>query len=143
MGPANDGRSPAPIDRSVLERLRSQFIGSQMFRSTELISTGKLHLRVDLSDEYYPNEVSARLEIRWYRNDDFNFHYQEERQNGVWKCRWDRHPNAHNSRDHFHPPPAASRSDAKNEQWPDDHRDVSRLVLDRIESRIKTLWEQQ
>ena len=86
---------------------------------------------------------SARFEIRWYRNDDFNVHYQEEWRDSVWKCRWDRHPNAHNSRDHFHPPPAASRTDAKNAQWPGDHRDVSRLVLDRIEERIETLWERQ
>ncbi|RQG92825.1 hypothetical protein EA462_00945 [Natrarchaeobius halalkaliphilus] len=143
MVPVNDGRSPAPIDRSVLERLRSQFLGSRMFQSAEIVTAGKLHLRVDLSDEYYPNEVSARLEIRWYRNDEFNVHYQEERQDSAWKCRWDRHPNVHNSRDHFHLPPTSSRSDAQNEQWPVDHRDVSRLVLNRIEERIEVLWEQQ
>ncbi|MEY7848128.1 hypothetical protein AB7C87_02870 [Natrarchaeobius sp. A-rgal3] len=114
-----------------------------MFQSAEIVTTGKLHLRVDLSDEYYPNEVSAGLEIRWYRNDDFNVHYQEECQVSTWKCRWDRHPNAHNSRDHFHPPSAASRSGAQNEQWPTDYRDVSRLVLDCIEERIEVLWEQR
>ncbi|WP_394329408.1 hypothetical protein [Natronorubrum thiooxidans] len=63
------------------------------------------------------------------------------RSDSAWKCRWDRHPNAHNSRDHFHPPPTAIRTDAKNAQWPDDHLDVSRLVLDRIEERIEMLWK--
>ncbi|WP_172824893.1 hypothetical protein [Halorientalis sp. IM1011] len=114
-----------------------------MVESAAIIEEGKLHLRVALAEAYYPDTVSARLEIRWYRNDDFNFHYQEEHQDSSWACRWDRHPNAHNSRGHFHPPPAASRTDTTDATWPDDHRDVCRLVLDDIEDRIETLWEQQ
>nr|WP_229126602.1 hypothetical protein [Halapricum desulfuricans] len=107
-----------------------------MAETTELVKERKSHLRVELSDEYYPNEVSAHFEIRWYRNDDFNIHYQEKRQGGTWKCRWDRHPNVHNSRDHFHPPPDASRTDAQDDQWPMDHRDVCRLVIDYLEERV-------
>lgn len=142
MVPSDDGGSPTPIDRSVLERMQSQFVGSRMIETAEIVQEGKLHLRVALSDDYYPGDVSARLEIRWYRNDDFNFHYQEKQQDGAWECRWDRHPNVHNTRDHFHPPPAASRTDAVDAQWPSDHRDVCRLVLDDIKKRIETLWEQ-
>lgn len=140
MVPVDDGASPAPIDRSVLERMRSRFVGSRMFESAEISNEGNLSLRVELSSEYYPDEVSARLEIRWYRNDDFNIHYQEERQGSTWECRWDRHPNTHNSRDHFHPPPAASRTDAENAQWPIHHRDVIHHILDSIEERIEKLW---
>ncbi|WP_459883056.1 hypothetical protein [Halorubrum gandharaense] len=114
-----------------------------MFASAEIVEEGRLHLRVEVSGEYYPGETSARLEIRWYRNDDFNIHYQEERRDGVWKCRWDRQPNSHNSRDHFHPPPDASRHNAEDAQWPSDHRDVCRLVLDRLEERIEKLWNRQ
>ena len=143
MVPADDGASPAPIDRAVLERIRSRFPGRRMFESVDLIEDGKLYLRLALSADYYPRETSARFEIRWYRNDDFTIHYQEQHQESVWKCRWDRHPNSHNSRDHFHPPPAASRTNAEDAQWPPDHRDVCRLVLDRIEARIETLWEQE
>nr|WP_255192443.1 hypothetical protein [Natronobeatus ordinarius] len=143
MVPADDGASPAPIDRAVLERMRSRFRGRRTFESAEIVAEGNLSLCVELSGDYYPTEASARLEIRWYRNDDFNFHYQEECRDGVWKCRWDRHPNEHNSRDHFHPPPDASRTDAEDAQWPDDHRDVCRLVLARVEERIETLWEEQ
>lgn len=141
MVPAGDGAHPAPIDRSVLEGLRSRLVGSRTFESAEIIEEGNLHLRVELSDESYPGEVSARFEIRWYRNDDFSFHYQEDHPDRTWKCRWDRHPNTHNSRDHFHPPPAASRTDAEDAQWSLDHREVTRLVLDRIEERIHTLWQ--
>ncbi|WP_407066866.1 hypothetical protein [Haloarcula sediminis] len=114
-----------------------------MFHSTEIVEEGKLSLQVELSDNYYPGSVSARLEIRWYRNDEFNFHYQEDRQDGAWECRWDRHPNVHNSRDHFHPSPAASRTNATDAQWPTDHRDMSQLALDRIEERIETLWDRR
>ena len=112
-----------------------------MFESAEIVEKGKLHLRIELSGDYYPGSVSAHIEIRWYRNDDFNFHYQEEHEDITWLCRWDRHPNTHNSREHFHPPPSASRTDAEDAQWPADHRDVSQLVLDCIEERIETLWE--
>lgn len=143
MVPVEDGASPAPIDRAVLERMRSRFLARRMVESAEIITEENLHLQVDLSTEYYPDQRSARVEIRWYRNDDFNFHYQEESQDGVWKCRWDRHPNRHNLRDHFHPPPNASRTDADDAQWQTDHRDVCRLVLDRIEDRIETLWAQE
>ncbi|WP_254864137.1 hypothetical protein [Halovivax gelatinilyticus] len=143
MVPAGDGASPAPIDRSVLERIRSRFVGRRTFESAEVVEAGMAHLRVELSDAYYPDGASARLEIRWYRNDDFSVHYQEERQDSRWACRWDRHPDSHNTRDHFHPPPAASRTDATDAGWPNDHRDVCRLVLDRIEERIETLWDQR
>jgi hypothetical protein len=142
MVPVDDGASPAPIDRAVLERMRSRFAGSRMFEAVEIVEDGNLHLRVDLSSDYYPSEGSARLEIRWYRNDDFTIHYREERPETSWMCRWDRHPNAHNSRSHFHPPPDASRTDAENTPWPATHRDVISVVLDRIEARIETLWEQ-
>lgn len=141
MVPVDDGASPAPIDRSVLERLRSRFAGSRMFGSVRIVEDGNLHLRVEVSEEYYPGSVAARLEIRWYRNEDFSYHYREERQQSAWMCRWDRHPNTHNSRDRFHPPPAASRTDAEDAQWPIHHGDMSQLVLDRLETRIETLWK--
>jgi len=143
MVPVDDGASPAPIDRSVLEQMRSRFVGRRMFASAEIITEEKLCLRVELSSDYYPAETSTRLEIRWYRNDDFNVHYQEARRESVWKCRWDRHPNSHNSRGHFHPPPDASRTTAEDAQWPDDHRDVCRLVIDYVVDRIETLWERR
>jgi len=101
----------------------------------------KLHLRVEMADKYYPVGVSARFEIRWYQNEDFNFHYQEIHQDGVWKCRWDRHPNTHNSRGHFHPPPTASRIDAEDAQWPIDHRDVCQIILEYVRKRIEGLWD--
>jgi hypothetical protein len=141
MVPVGDGASPAPIDRSVLEQMQSRFAGSRMVDAAEIIEEDNLYLRVELSGEYYPGEISARFEIRWYRNEDFNLHYQEDHRDSTWKCRWDRHPNTHNSRAHFHRPPAATRSDAEDAQWPNDHRDVCRTVLEYVRKRIETLWE--
>lgn len=143
MAPVDDGASPAPIDRSVLELIQSRLANTRLVESADLVADGNLSLRIVLSGEYYPSEVAARVEIRWYRNDDVNVLYREQRQEETWMCRWDRHQNPHNSRDHFHPPPAASQADAQDEQWPDDHRDVCQLTLDYIEDRIETLWEQR
>jgi len=143
MVPADDGASPAPLDRAVLEHMRSRVAGGRLFESVDLIEEGKLYLRAELASNYFPDAASARFEIRWYRNDDFTVHYQEERQESVWKCRWDRHPSSHNARDHFHPPADASRANAEDAQWPRDHRDVCQLALDYVEERIETLWERQ
>ena len=141
MVPVEDGTSPAPIDRAVLQQMRSRFLGSRQIDAARILEDEKLHLRVELSSDYYPSHSSVRLKIRWYRNDVFNIHYQEQRDEETWQCRWDRHPNVHNSRDHFHPPPVASRTEAQDADWPNDHREVCRLVLDYIEERIETLWE--
>jgi hypothetical protein len=55
MVPADDGASPAPLDRAVL----------------------------GVGGGQYPGDVSARFEIRWYCNDNFTVHCQEERQESV------------------------------------------------------------
>ncbi len=140
MVPVDDGASPAPIDRAVLESMRSLFANSRMVDAAEIVADGNLHLRVALVGDYYPEAVDARFEIRWYQNDDFAIHYQEKRHDGVWKCRWDRHPNTHNAREHFHPPPDASRINAEDTHWPNDHRDICRLVCEFLRERIRTLW---
>ena len=140
--PAGDGGSPAPIDRPILEFLQlSLDRTSQVERATISDATGHLALAVLFASRYYPASIEeATLSVRWYTNDDFKIHYQEEHADAVWKCRWDRHPNPHNTRDHFHPPPNAQTS-GEDAAWPTDYRDVLRLVLDKIEERITQLWD--
>lgn len=82
----------------------------------------------------------AILTVRWYTNDDFKIHYQEDHGDSAWKCRWDRHPNPHNTRDHFHAPPDAL-TPGEDATWPSDYRDVLAIVLSEIERRITDLWE--
>lgn len=141
--PTDDGASPAPIDRSILEFLQARLQATrQVLRATITDASGHLELNVVLAHSYYPATVEdAQLTICWYTNDDFKLHYREEHSDHDWECRWDRHPNPHNTRDHFHPPPIAPTS-GEDASWPDDHRDVVALVLDETEDRIATLWDE-
>lgn len=141
--PAGDGRSPAPIDRPILEFLQTRLQATnQVAQSTITDASGHLELRVTFEASYYPATVDeASLTVRWYTNDDFKIHYREMYPDTAWECRWDRHPNPHNSRDHFHPPPVAP-TPGENASWPADHRDVLRLVLDKVEERITELWSE-
>lgn len=139
--PTDSGGSPAPIDRPILEFLRDRLeTTSQVERAVVTDARGHLELRVDLADEYYPTSVqAANLTVRWYTNDDFTIHYREVHDHRDWECRWDRHPNPHNAREHFHEPPDAS-TPGEDASWPTDYREVLTLVLDRIEDRIADLW---
>lgn len=140
--PAGDGGSPAPIDRPILEFLQTRLQAtSQVARTTITSESGHLELRVVFTPTYYPATVDkAQLTVRWYTNDDFKLHYREVHSEYTWECRWDRHPNPHNTRDHFHPPPTAT-TPGNDESWPADHRDVLALVLEEIEDRIAVLWD--
>ncbi|WP_435159295.1 hypothetical protein [Haladaptatus sp. DFWS20] len=141
--PTGDGGSPAPIDRLVLEFLQTRLQATnQVAEAIITDARGHFELRVTLAPSYYPKPVEeATLTVRWYTNDDFKIHYREVYPKYVWECRWDRHPNPHNTRDHFHPPPAAP-TPTDDASWPTDHRDVLRLVLDEVEERITELWKE-
>lgn len=140
--PAGDGASPAPIDRPILEFLQRRLdTTAQVANATITDASGHLELRVELAAGYYPATVDeAVLAVRWYTNDDFTVQYRDARGGREWVYRWDRHPNPHNTRAHFHPPPDAP-TPGEDASWPSDHRDVMALVLEAIERRIATLWE--
>ena len=139
--PTGDGGSPAPIDRPILEFLQTRLRATeQVEQATITNGSGHLELQVSLALRYYPATVSeAILTVRWYTNDDFKMQYREIHPENAWECRWDRHPNSHNTRTHFHPPPDAS-TPGNDASWPTDYRDVISLVLDEIEERIAALW---
>lgn len=139
--PTGGDGSPAPIDREILVYLRERLeTTAQVTDATITADEGHLELRVRLSDAYYPNEVgAATLFVRWYTNDDCRIHYREARGDDTWECRWDRHPNTHNTRDHYHPPPDAA-TPGEDAEWPNDYRQFLTTVLDEIEARIAELW---
>ena len=141
--PTGDGGSPAPIDRPILGFLQTRLQATrQVSRATVTDTSDPLELHVVFAPSYYPVAVDeAQLTVRWYTNDDFKLHYREQHADHTWECRWDRHPNPHNTRDHFHPPPTAP-TPGEDTSWPDDHRDVVALVLDEIEDRITALWSE-
>jgi hypothetical protein len=99
-----------------------------------------LHALVDAA-QYPETVVAARIDIRWFTTGDFSFHYIEKDQDDSrWECRWDRHPNPHNPRLHFHQPPTAV--EATDLSLSSRHPlDVYSTVLDAIEGRIQSLWE--
>lgn len=139
--PAGDGGSPAPIDRPILEFLQTRLTATNQVKQASITDVnGHLELHVTFAPTYYPRRVDdASLAVRWYTNDDFKIHYRDVRSDSTWECRWDRHPNPHNTRNHFHPPPTAP-TPGENASWPTDHRDVLTLVLEEIEQRIVDLW---
>ena len=87
-----------------------------MFEPVALIVDGNLHFCVVIAADSYPHGATGRSEIRWYRNDDVTIHYPEEHRASMWKYCWDCHQNSHNSREHFHPPPAMGRTNAEHAQ---------------------------
>ncbi len=141
--PTGDGGSPAPIDCPILEFLQTRLQATrQIQRAAVTDVSGHLELHVVFAPPYYPTAVDeAQLTVRWYTNDDFKLHYREQYADHAWECRWDRHPNPHDTRDHFHLPPTAP-TPGEDASWPDDHRNVVALVLDEIEDRIATLWSE-
>lgn len=141
--PTGSGESPAPIDRPILEFLRDRLeTTSQVETAAITDANGHLELQVQLSTAYYPETVQAvSLTVRWYTNDDFKIHYRETHGASDWECRWDRHPNPHNAREHFHEPPDAS-TPGEDASWPEDYREVLTLVLDDVEERIADLWSE-
>ncbi|MDG5759938.1 hypothetical protein QA600_11365 [Natronococcus sp. A-GB1] len=71
---------------------------------------------------------------------DFSVHYVEELLDGArWECRWDRHPNSHNTRVHVHQPPTSD--EVTDLSLPSLHPlDVYSTVLAAVETRIEELW---
>lgn len=92
-------------------------------------------------EQYYPGHIEAgRLELRFRLNGDFNVQYIEEWDDEQWACRWDRHPNAHNAREHFHPPPSPQAGTAIDASYPSEPAAVLREIVATVETRINTLW---
>lgn len=138
-----DGEDVGPVDADTLERIGRRLGNSARFETVEyrpeyaptaLVATYDLH--------YFPSAVDrAALRIRWFVTDDFSVHYSEQYSSREqWECRWDRHPNGHNSRGHFHPPPDAE-TPGEDAAHPDDWRDVLSDVLAELDDRIESFWD--
>jgi hypothetical protein len=135
--------STAPLDFDILDRLGHRLEGSARFSDVVFrpaYAPDSVVVEYDLG--YFPAGVDrAYMRIRWYANDDFSVHYSEQYENGShWECRWDRHPNSHNSRNHFHPPPAAE-TPGTDQEYPRDWREMLAFVLRELDARIEAFWE--
>ena len=139
-----DPPSRGPIDTEILDRIAAHLARSDRFNDIQTqpeYAPNAVIADYDLG--YFPSGVErAYLRIRWFETDDFSIHYSEQYQtNNEWECRWDRHPNDHNTREHFHPPPDAL-TPGDDEDYPDDWRDVLATVLTDLDDRIKAFWDE-
>jgi hypothetical protein len=139
-----DPPSTGPIDTELLDRIAAHLARSTRF---ETVSTRPSYAPNAVVAEYdlgyFPGGVTrASLRIRWFETDDFSIHYAEQyRTETSWECRWDRHPNDHNTREHFHPPPDAV-TPGEDADYPGEWRTVLSLVLTRLDERIEAFWNE-
>lgn len=145
MNPPPAASSPdatGPPDRQTLRLLERQLTKESVVADTDFEPhTHEPRCLCALLDTaYYPELVeTARLDIRWFMSDDFSIHYVETTANNRWECRWDRHPNDHNAREHFHQPPDGS--EVTDVSFPTLHPlDVYSTVCAALEQRRETLW---
>jgi len=135
--------STGPPDRQTLRLLERQLARESLVAETAF--EPRTHeprlLGVVLDAGQYPEStVRVRVHVRWFATGDFSFHYLETQRDGSqWECRWDRHPNAHNARLHFHQPPDATG--VTDLSLSSVHPlSVSATVVAAIEQRVEELW---
>lgn len=134
--------STGPPDRQTLRLLERQLASDPLVAEVRFepdpYEPRLLHAALD-TDRYPESVTAARIDIRWFTTGDFSIHYLEDRSNEQWECRWDRHPNTHNTRVHFHEPPTgASVSDLDLSSI--HPLEIYATVFEAIDQRIESLW---
>ena len=132
------------VDEATLRYLARAFGRRDEVRQTSLFPSNKPEsLVVTLDAEYYPELVEVvSLELRAYTNGDFHVSYHETRAGDRRRCRWDRHDQPHNTRDHFHPLPDAATDAAVDRDYATDlTRVIEETVLPWVDERVGALWE--
>lgn len=141
--PEGESDGTGSIDSDVLERIGRRLEKSARFSNVEhRPSYAASAVVAEFDVGYFPAHVErAYLRIRWFVTDDFNVHYSEQYHDGnSWECRWDRHPNSHNDREHFHPPPDAA-TPGEDMMFASDWREVISCVIAELSERIQSFWE--
>ena len=140
--PSSSPPSTGPPDRQTLQLLEGILADEPLVATTEFDpdSYEPQLLRALCEESRYPPTVeTARLDIRWFASGDFSIHYVETMAADRWECRWDRHPNPHNARLHFHQPPVGD--DIADLTWSSLHPiDVVSTVVAAIDQRIEQHW---
>lgn len=143
--PSGDGPTTGPPDRRTLRTLERHLVDEPLVSETAFDpdSVEPRELRVQIDTELFPPAIEdVRLDCRWFTTDDFSIHYIETTTAGDrWECRWDRHPNSHNDRLHFHQPPTGDET--TDIELSSLHPiDVLSTVLAAVEERIEQRWEE-
>ncbi|ERH02770.1 MAG: hypothetical protein J07HN6_00810 [Halonotius sp. J07HN6] len=140
------GDSTGPPDRQTLRLLERQCTTTPLVNDTEFQprATEPRRLVATLDADAFPKAVAtARLDIRWFTTGDFSLHYVETTTDGdQWECRWDRHPNSHNARCHFHEPPDGTTV-ADLSLGSTHPLDVYSTVIAAIQQRLAERWDDE
>jgi hypothetical protein len=132
------------VAEALLRHLQGIFADLEGVVQTSLFPANRQEsLVTEFDTAYYPDSIgTVRLELRVYTNGDFHITYFETYLGERRHCRWDRHDQDHNSRDHFHPLPSASTAKAVDKSFPTDVTMVLRQdVLLWIDERLGELWD--
>lgn len=133
------------VDEETLRYLAGVLGAQSEVSGTSLFPTSKQEtLVVSLDTRYYPARIQAvRLELRAYTNGDSHVSYIEDYLGEVRQCRWDRHTQDHNTRDHFHPFPSASTVEGEDREFPDTIFElIQTAVLPWVQERLGDVWEE-
>jgi hypothetical protein len=144
MTPTPSDDATGPPDQQTLRLLERQCTTTPLIVDTELQPDATTPRRVSatLDTEAFPEPVTtATLDIRCFTTGDFSIQYVETTTDGAeWRCRWDRHPNPHNARLHFHQPPdGAETSDLSLDST--HPLDVYSTVFAALQQRLADHWE--
>ena len=134
------------VDETLLGHLQSLFGRLSRVTQASLFPPNRQEsLVIEFDTAAYPASIDAvRLEVRAYTNGDFHVSYLETHIGELRQCRFDRHAQDHNTRDHYHPLPDASTGDAQDRDFPTDLTTVVRdVVLPWVETRFADLWDDQ
>lgn len=139
------GRDKDALDEALLREVAKRLHSITVIETVRVFPPEKpASVVARLDPVYYPDTIRRiELEIRAYRNGDFNVTYRERRAGDDWMLRWDRHENPHNARDHRHEPPLARTEDAVDTSFPDDFFAVVEHVLGDVDARLGELWESE
>jgi len=140
--PADDATGPP--DQQTLRLLERQCTTTPLVADTVFQPDATTPRRVSatLDADAFPESVAtATLDIRWFTTGDFSIQYVETTTDGgEWRCRWDRHPNPHNARLHFHEPPDGTTvSDLSLDST--HPFDVYTTVVAAIQQRLAYHWD--
>lgn len=140
------GDGSRQVDEALLAHLQSLFGRlSRVSRASLFPPNRPESLVVEFDTAAYPASIDAvRLEARAYTNGDFHVSYLETHIGELRQCRFDRHEQDHNTRDHYHPLPDASTGDAQDREYPTDLTTVIRdVILPWVETRFADLWDDE
>jgi hypothetical protein len=132
------------VDEATLRYLARLFGRRDEVRQTSLFPSNKPEsLVVTFDVEYYPESVDGvSLELRAYTSGEFHVSYHERRAGDRRRCRWDRHDQPHNTRDHSHPLPDPDTAAAVDRDYATDlTRVIEETVLPWVDERVGELWE--